>query len=196
MTTVMCASMAVSAYAAETPDTAATARAARDGSREVAAYAQTFKVNRVSIETLMDKNSQLIKQITVLQHELKQDGALDSDADASLAAMSEKIKTQRQAIADARFKVSALKSTGDSYLADKDYESAKIILSAVSSMQDEQISLQRGLSDLLQEKLDILNKYADTTSYDNTADANTGNSDDTDTADDAVSNNASEIESL
>ena len=171
MTTVMCASMAISAYAAEAPDTAATARAARDGSKDVAVYAQTFKVNRISIETLMDKNTQLIKQITVLQHELKQEGVLDSDADASLASMSEKIKTQRQAIADARFKVSALKATGDSYLADKDYESAKIILSAVSSLQDEQISLQRGLGDLLQEKLDQLNSYTENESTDNDSDS-------------------------
>ena len=170
----------VSAYAAETPD--ASASHAASNRSEVGTYAQTFKANRLSIEKLMNRNTQLMKQITVLQHELKQSGALDSNADAALAGMSEKIQAQRQAIADARFKVSALKATGDKYLDEKDYDSAKLILETVSSVQDEQISLQRGLGDLLQEKLDILNIYAGSASSDNNTDTDA----DTDsTADDS-----------
>ena len=151
MTTVMCASMAVSAYAAETPD-ASDSHAASNRS-EVGTYAQTFKANRLSIEKLMNRNTQLMKQITVLQHELKQSGALDSDADAALD--------------------------------EKDYDSAKLILATVSSVQDEQISLQQGLGELLQEKLDLLNSYAESTSSDNNTDtdANTDSTADDSSAD-------------
>lgn len=194
MTTVMCASMAVSAYAAETPD-ASDSHAASNRS-EVGTYAQTFKADRLSIEKRMNRNTQLMRQITVLQHELKQSGALDSNADAALADMSGKIQAQRQAIADVRFKVSALKATGDKYLDEKDYESAKLILATISSVQNEQISLQLGLNDLLQEKLDILNSYADSASYDNNTDANEDSSDDIVKDDGSVSDNDPEMESL
>lgn len=151
--TALCASMSFPAFA----DTVK--KDPNPGRAELKEYREVISEKRSSLGELISQSQELSSQIKGLQKSLKEAGLLTDENSQTLSQMSDEIRDARQKLTEIRTKVNELKVSGDAYIANGDYESAKSILSQVADTQDEQISLRQTLSDLLKAKVNFLTSF-------------------------------------
>lgn len=103
---------------------------------------------KTELDTCVKDNGKLMKQITVLQNDLKEEGVLTSENSDTLKEMSAAIQKTRQNLTEKRNAVTEL--IGEKEKPDKEQ------MKEVQTLQQEQLELQQELSGLLTDKLNYL----------------------------------------
>ena len=149
LTVVMSLGLSTTAFAAE-PTTS------NSGRTELAAYNQVLNENRDVLQGLISENKTLMEKVKTTQKEMKESGTLTKEIAIELKNMSALIQNQRISLTEKRDLVMELHDNGRKSMEAGDIETAKITLEQVIEIQLEQLELQNGLSNLLVQKLEML----------------------------------------
>lgn len=123
---------------------------------ELAEYKETLTENRNTLQGILNENGVLMEEIKTAQKGLKNSNTLTEEFNTELRNMSALIQQKRITLTEKREQVIGLQETSRESMESGDVDAAKTTLEQVINIQAEQIELQNELTDLLEQKLNLL----------------------------------------